>query len=65
MANVMTKNGTMNNVATYEHVCDTKADMDNINPAYITLGSTCIVLEGDVGMEIYMAKSNKEWVQLA
>ncbi len=65
MANVMTKNGTMNNVATYEHVCDTKADMDNIDPRYITLGSVCIVLEGDVGLEVYMAKSNKEWVQLA
>ena len=65
MANVMTKRGNVENTITYEHVCDTKADMDNIDPRYITLGSVCIVLEGDVGLEVYMAKSNKEWVQLA
>ena len=65
MANVMTKRGNVENAITYEHVCDTTADMDNIDPRYITLGSVCIVLEGDVGLEVYMAKSNKEWVQLA
>lgn len=62
MANVMTKRGNVENTITYEHVCDTTADMDNIDPRYITLGSVCIVLEGDVGLEVYMAKSNKEWV---
>ena len=61
----MTKRGQQDNVNTYEHVCDTKADMNNIDPKYITLGSVCIVLEGEGGaLEVYMAKSNKQWVNL-
>ena len=65
MATVMTKRGTQDNVLTYEHICETKADMANIDPQYITLGSTCIVLEGDAGtLEVYMAKANKQWVSL-
>ena len=66
MSNKMTKRGSQDNAITYEHVCDTIADMANINPAEINLGSTCIVLEGDGGgLEVYMAKSNKEWVLLS
>ena len=65
MASVMTKRGSQDNVLTYEHICETKADMANIDPTYITLGSTCIVLEGDAGaLEVYMAKANKQWVSL-
>ncbi len=63
----MTKRGSLDNIVTYEHICDTTADMDNINPNYITLGSTCIVLSGDDSeeMEVYIANSKKEWKPIA
>lgn len=60
----MTKRGNLDNAVTYEHICDTTADLDNIDPRYITLGSVAIVLQGDAGIEIYMATSNKEWIEL-
>jgi len=60
MANIMTKRGTQDNVITYEHICDTSADMANIESRYKTLGSVCIVIQGDSGgMEVYMMGSNK------
>lgn len=62
--NIMTKQGSLDNIITYEHICDTVADLENIDSQYITLGSTAIVLQGDGGIEIYMATSNKEWVML-
>ena len=64
--NIMTKQGSLDNIVTYEHICDTTADMNNIDPHYITLGSVCIVIneEGE-GMEVYMANSNKEWIPIA
>lgn len=66
MANVLTKIGNQDNVATYEHVCDTKADLNNIPARQISLGSTAIVLEGESGnVEVYMAKSDKTWKLLA
>jgi len=61
---IMTKRGQTDNVITYEHICDTTADMDTIDPKYITLGSVAIVLKGSAGLEVYMATSNKEWVNL-
>ena len=61
MAHVMTKRGSMDNVITYEHVCDTTADWANIDPKEITLGSYCIVTNGTDGVEIYIADSNKQW----
>ena len=62
MANIMTKRGNLDNVITYEHICDTTADMDNIDPAYITLGSICLVITGESGgIEAYIANSAKEW----
>lgn len=61
---IMTKRGQTDNVITYEHICDTAADMDTIDPKYITLGSVAIVLKGSAGLEVYMATSNKEWVNL-
>lgn len=64
MANIMTKRGQQDNVVTYEHICDATADLANIDPKYITLGSVAIVLQGDSGLEVYMATSNKEWVSL-
>ena len=47
MATIMTKRGQLDNVVTYEHICDTVADMANINPSYVTLGSVCIVIKGE------------------
>lgn len=61
---VMTKRGQVDNVITYEHICDTTADLDKIDPKYITLGSIALVLKGAAGIEVYMATSDKEWVEL-
>ena len=59
---IISKQGNQDNVITYEHICDTRADMSNIERKYITLGSVCIVLQGENdAMEVYMADSNKEW----
>ncbi len=64
MANIMTKRGQQDNVVTYEHICDETADLQNIDPEYITLGSVALVLDGAAGLEVYMAKSDKTWVQI-
>jgi hypothetical protein len=64
MANIMTKRGQTDNVITYEHICDTPEDLDKIDPKYITLGSVAVVLKGSAGLEIYMADSQKQWVEL-
>jgi hypothetical protein len=62
MANIMTKRGSQDNMITYEHYCDTVADMANIDPKYITLGSTCIVIKGENNeLTVYIAGSNKQW----
>lgn len=63
--NIMTKRGNQDNMVTYEHICDTVDDLENINPEYVTLGSVAIVLKGEAGMETYMATSDKEWIPLA
>ena len=60
----MTKRGQQDNILTYEHICDTTADLQTIDPEYITLGSVAIVLQGATGLEVYMATSTKEWVKL-
>lgn len=61
----MTKRGSLDNVVTYEHICDTFADVANIDPHYVTLGSVCIVLQGESGgLEVYMAGTNGEWQTL-
>ena len=64
MATKLTKRGKLDNEITYEFVCDTPADLQAIDEQYIVLGSTAIVLEGDVGFEVYMANSQKEWVNI-
>ena len=62
MAHIMTKCGSQDNIITYEHYCDTMEDRAKIDPKYITLGSTCIVVEGESGeLEAYVAKSDKSW----
>ena len=60
----MTQRGSQDNVVTYTHFCDAAEDMENIKPSEITLGSVCIVLEGDNGFSAYIAKSDKTWVQV-
>lgn len=62
MANVMTKRGTQDNVVTYEHICDKTADLANIDPKLTNLGSTALVVDGDEGMEFYIADSEKKWI---
>lgn len=64
MAIKLTKRGKLDNEITYEFVCDTPADLQAIDKQYIVLGSTAIVLEGDVGFEVYMANSQQEWVNI-
>ena len=61
---IMSKRGSVDNVVTYEHICDTADDLQTIDPKQITLGSVAIVLKGAAGLEVYMATSDKEWVQL-
>lgn len=67
MAHKMTKRGNIDNIVTYEHFCDTKADMADINPDEINLGSVCVVLvdesEGDT-LQFYLAKSDKVWIKV-
>ena len=60
--NIMTKRGSQDNVVTYEHYCDTVEDMAKIDPKYITLGSVCIVVSGELGdLDVYIANSQKQW----
>lgn len=61
MANIMTKRGSYDNVITYEHYCDSRADMANIDPEYITLGSICVVITDNDGVEFFIAKSDHTW----
>lgn len=58
---IMTKRGQLDNVVTYEHMCDTVEDLTKIDPQYITLGSVALVLKGASGVEIYLASSDKQW----
>ena len=63
--NIMTKQGSLDNVITYEHYCDTVADLQNIPKSQITLGSVAIVVNGESdGIEIYIADSHKQWTEL-
>jgi len=65
MAHIMNKRGNLENVMTYEHICDTAADVPNIPQQYKTLGSICVVLQGESGgLEVYMANSQGEWIAL-
>ena len=60
--NIMTKRGSLDNIITYEHYCDTKEDMNNIEEKYITLGSICVVIKGENdALELYIADSDKTW----
>ena len=62
---IKTKRGSLDNIVTYEHYCDTIDDLQQIPLQYTTLGSVAIVLQGqNDGFEVYMANSNHEWVSL-
>lgn len=64
--NILTKRGNLDNVVTYEHVCDEISDLPNIPSDQISLGSVAIVLKGENGgLEVYMADSNKKWSLLS
>lgn len=65
MSNVMIKKGGVDNIATFQHICDTVEDMSAINPKEINLGSICLVVDGDDGIEIYIANSKKQWKLLS
>ena len=64
MALKMTKRGQLDNEVAYEFVCDTTADLQAIDSKYVTMGSVATVIEGEAGFEVYMANSQKEWVNL-
>ncbi len=64
MAYAMTKQGSLDNCVTYKFICDTVADMNAIENRYRTLGSIAIVLQGNGGMEAYIAGSDKQWNNL-
>lgn len=67
MAHKMTKRGNVDNIVTYEHFCDTKEDMADINPNEINLGSVCVVLEDESEnntLQFYLAKSDKTWTKV-
>ena len=62
----MTKRGSLDNVVTYEHYCDTKSDLNNIPKNQITLGSVAIILKDENdSMGIYIATSQKEWIEVS
>ena len=59
--NIMTKRGNLDNIVTYESICDTKEDLANIPAQYATLGSIALVIKGEDDMlEAYMATSEGE-----
>ena len=62
MAAVMTKRGNDDNVITYEFMCDSVADLNKIDPQYITMGSVAIVIND---FEVYIANSSKQWVNMS
>ena len=61
MAYAMTKQGSLDNCVTYEFMCDTVEDMNAIEDRYRTIGTVAIVLQGNSGLEVYIASSDKQW----
>lgn len=62
MAHKMTRRGSLDNVITFEHYCDTVADLENIPESEINLGTIALVVDGPAGLAVYMAKSDKTWI---
>lgn len=65
MAAIMTKRGNADNVVAYEFVCDSTDDLVTLDPQYVTMGSTAIVIDGESGFEVYMANSQGQWINLS
>lgn len=62
MAAILTKQGGMDNVVTYEYICDTAADLVNLDAR---MGSVATVIEGESGLEVYMANSHGQWINIS
>ena len=62
MAAKMTKRGSQDNEVTYEFMCDTIADLNTIDPKYITMGSVAVIIEN---FEVFIANSKKQWVEVS
>lgn len=65
MAYTTTRRGALDNEVTYEIICDHTNDLNNINSDQISFGSIAIILQGDNGLEVYMANSSKEWIRIS
>ena len=66
MSHIVTKRGSQDNISTYEHMCDTVADMNAIEKEYKTFGSVCVVLSGESGgVEAYICNSAGEWCAMS
>ena len=65
MAYAMTKCGSLDNIVTYEFICDTITDMNAIDNKYKTIGTIAIVLSGESDtLEVYICGSDKQWSNL-
>ena len=61
----MTRRGNIDNIITFEHICDTYEDLATIPEDQINLGSVAIVLTGENGaLDVFMADSSKQWHSL-
>lgn len=60
----LTKRGNLDNEVTYEYMCDTTSDLNTIDPQYITMGSIAVVIEGETGLSVYIANSQKQWINI-
>lgn len=58
----MSREGNLVNHATNHFMCDTVEDLQSIPKTEIFLGSTAVVLEGDI-LKLYIANADKEWVE--
>lgn len=62
MYNMIAQNGeTVYGVS--EFVADTKEDLAKL-PRSCAMGSSCLVLQGETGPEVYVKNSQGEWVIL-
>lgn len=60
--NIMTKRGSLDNIVTYEHICDSNDDLNKIDKKYATLGSVAIILDKETEeLSVYMADSDGVW----
>lgn len=57
------KNGNVYNYNYKKFVCDTIADMNDIETEKLAAGSSVIVLKADGGQKTYVLSNAKEWVQ--